>query len=77
MSLNLGEVCIHALGKSAWCVGVSFSPSIALIGGAAALICIVCYCCNQSAKRAEGDNTSWITKKRVGRKYSRKSGNTH
>jgi hypothetical protein len=77
MSLNLGEVCIHALGKSAWCVGVSFSPSMPLIGGVAAVVCIVCYCCNQSAKRAEGDNTSWITKKRVGRKYSPKSGNYH
>lgn len=67
-TMNLGEVCIHVLGKSAFCMGVSFNPSIPLLGGIATLVCIICGYLSMRNKAGDGNLS---TNKRVGRKYDR------
>jgi len=75
--MNLGEACFRMLGRTAFCVHVSFSPSMQLLGAIAGLVCILCYYRFGKRKVGYGDTSSRVSnervKTRVGRKYRRNS----
>lgn len=43
MSISLGNLCVHVLGREAICIDMTFSPAKPLVAGLALLCCLYFY----------------------------------